>query len=142
MSVDPQCQAILDDAAPFDGDYTDARAGYAAVTADYRHDNSELAGIEDRTFEGPGGKVPVRIYRPQAKIVTVEDPIEGAATAEQTPGKAALAGPPAGSGAGCGVSASTAPGCARHWPPEGAGKTLVAYGKRGPESRIQIRCGR
>lgn len=85
MSVDPQCQAILDDAAPFDGDYGDARAGYAAVTVDYRHDSGELAGVEDRTFDGPGGKVPVRIYRPEAKIVTVEDPIEGAATSSKKP---------------------------------------------------------
>lgn len=90
MSVDPQCQAILDivnqNASPFDGDYGEARASYAAATEAYRHDSGELAGVEERSFEGPGGKVPVRIYRPLVKIVTVEDPIEGAATAEQTPG--------------------------------------------------------
>jgi acetyl esterase len=90
MTIDAQCQAILDRAAenasPFDGGYEEARALYAAATELYRHDTGELSAIEDSSFDGPAGPVPVRIYRPKPRIVSITDPVQGEATVEETPG--------------------------------------------------------
>jgi acetyl esterase/lipase len=70
MSIDPQCQTIIDAAAqagsPFEqGDHLAARIAYSATTTAYRHPTGELDSVIDREFAGPAGAVPVRIYRPR-----------------------------------------------------------------------------
>lgn len=69
MALDPQLKTLLDQIASLGGPpiqemgVTQARAlleGFAAVGGP----PAEVARVEDRTFAGPGGDVPVRIYRP------------------------------------------------------------------------------
>ena len=72
MSLDPQCQAIIDAAAqagtPFDaGDHVAVRAGYAATTMVYRHETPALDSVANLVCEGPAGNIPVRIYRPRVE---------------------------------------------------------------------------
>jgi acetyl esterase len=73
MPVDPQCAAILEVIAakgsPFEGDdHLGARAAYAATTKVYRHDVAGIGEITNRTIAGPGGVLPLRIYRPDALV--------------------------------------------------------------------------
>ena len=69
MALDPQVKTLLDQIASLGGPpiqelgVTQARAlleGFAAVGGP----PAEVARVEDRTFAGPAGDVPVRIYRP------------------------------------------------------------------------------
>jgi acetyl esterase len=71
MSLDPQCRDIIDAAAaaggsPFEhADHRVVRDAYAATTAAYRHRSGELENVVEAGFDGPGGKIQVRIYRPR-----------------------------------------------------------------------------
>ncbi len=70
MSLHPQAQAIVDAAnaagVPFEADdYRAMRAGYAATTAQYRHATPDLESVAEQTFDGPGGPLAVRVYRPR-----------------------------------------------------------------------------
>ena len=69
MALDPQVKTLLDQMASLGGPpiqelgVTKARAlleGFAAIGGP----PAAVAGVEDRTFAGPAGEVPVRIYRP------------------------------------------------------------------------------
>jgi acetyl esterase/lipase len=69
MALDPQVKTVLDQLASLGGPplhelgVAQARAlldGFAAVGGP----PTEVARVEDRTFAGPAGDVPVRIYRP------------------------------------------------------------------------------
>ena len=67
MSIDPQAQAFLAmvaDAPPLDTcSVEDNRAQLAAVVP-LTGEPAELADVSDTTLPGPGGVVPVRVYRP------------------------------------------------------------------------------
>jgi acetyl esterase len=67
MSIDPQAQAFLAmvaDAPPLDTcSVEDNRAQLAAVVP-LTGEPAELADVRDTTLPGPGGAVPVRVYRP------------------------------------------------------------------------------
>ena len=70
MSVHPQCQAVIEAAASgasvFDTrDPNVARARYDASTAVFAPTTPDLRSVEDRVVPGPGGGVPVRLYRPE-----------------------------------------------------------------------------
>jgi acetyl esterase len=74
VPVDPQINAILEllaqSGAPSlaSGTPEQARATFRFTTVDMRDRSTlaEVAATEDRTVDGPGGAVPVRIYRPEA----------------------------------------------------------------------------
>lgn len=71
MPLHPQCQAICEAAAragsPFaQSDATSARAAYAATTDVYRHPTPPLDSVANLVFEGPGGHLAARLYRPRA----------------------------------------------------------------------------
>jgi len=69
MALDPQARTILDQMAelgnpPIDElSVSEARQGSAAMTA-MQDPPEPVAGIEDRNLSGPGGDLPVRIYKP------------------------------------------------------------------------------
>jgi acetyl esterase len=69
MPVDPQIQGILDALASLDApDFAEqtpaqVREAYAAFSAAGAGE-PEVASVEDRTIPGPGGDIPVRVYRP------------------------------------------------------------------------------
>jgi len=70
MAVDPQCAAILEAAAaagsPFaSDDHLQARQAYAASTELYRHEVAPPLDVTNDTIAGPGGVLPLRIYRPR-----------------------------------------------------------------------------
>ncbi len=72
MTLDPQCQAVLDAAAAgssvFDtDDPAEMRRRYAAGTGIFAPPTPDLASVEDRDIEGPGGALPVRVYTPKAE---------------------------------------------------------------------------
>ena len=73
MPLNRQCQTIVDalaaasSAPPDKPDHLAARAAYAKTTAFYQHATDELASVEDRSFPGPGGEVPIRVYRPYSE---------------------------------------------------------------------------
>lgn len=71
MPVDPQCQFLLDQMAASDSKMTEldppaARAvGDAGLTMTAAFAPPvDLASVTDTTFPGPGGEVPIRVYRP------------------------------------------------------------------------------
>ncbi len=69
MPLHPHCKALIDAAATASFESTDhlaIRRGYDAATAFYRHPTPALAEVSDRSFKGPAGQVPVRLYRPFA----------------------------------------------------------------------------
>jgi acetyl esterase len=71
MPLDPQCAALCDAAAqagaPFAaGDPLAARRAYAATTAIYAYDPGPLKTVENLAFDGPGGRIAVRVYRPHS----------------------------------------------------------------------------
>lgn len=71
MPLHPQCQAICEAAAragsPFaQSDAASARAAYAATTGVYRHPTPPLDSVANLVFEGPGGHLAARLYRPRA----------------------------------------------------------------------------
>lgn len=71
MPLDPQCAALCEAAAkagsPFNaGDPLAVRQAYATTTAVYAYDPGPLKQVIDLGFEGPGGPVPVRLYRPHS----------------------------------------------------------------------------
>ncbi|OAI38596.1 hypothetical protein AYO38_09355 [bacterium SCGC AG-212-C10] len=69
MPVDPAVKALLDQmnvpGAPSLDQMTpeQARAGFAALAA-LQGPPEDVASVEDRTVPGPGGEIPVRIYKP------------------------------------------------------------------------------
>ena len=67
MPLDPKAKAFLDMFAAMPAlnemSVTDARAGLAAMSA-MDTNVEEVATVENRTIAGPGGQIPVRIYRP------------------------------------------------------------------------------
>jgi acetyl esterase len=73
MPLNRQCQTIVDalaaasSAPPDKPDHLATRAAYAKTTAFYQHATDELASVEDRSFPGPGGEVPIRVYRPYSE---------------------------------------------------------------------------
>ena len=76
MPLDPQCAALIEAAAkagaPFNaGDHVAVRQAYAATTAAYAYDPGPLKQVSDMSFEGPGGAVPVRVYRPHTAHATL-----------------------------------------------------------------------
>jgi acetyl esterase/lipase len=68
MAVKPEVQVLLDTLAATETppvsqqDPADVRALYRALAT--MATRTEVASVEDRTFPGPAGPVPVRIYRP------------------------------------------------------------------------------
>jgi len=71
MPLDPQCAALCEAAAkagaPFDAsDPLAARRAYAATTAPYGYDPGPVKAVEDLAFDGPGGTLAVRVYRPHS----------------------------------------------------------------------------
>jgi acetyl esterase len=76
MSVHPQCQAVIEAAASgasvFDTrDPSVARERYDASTAVFAPTTPALRSVEDRVVPGPGGGVPVRVYRPESDAATL-----------------------------------------------------------------------
>ncbi len=70
MTLDSQCQAVLDAAAKsgsvFDSrDPREARARYSDSTAVFAGPTPEIGGVEERAIKGLGGDIPVRLYYPQ-----------------------------------------------------------------------------
>jgi acetyl esterase len=69
MALDPQVKTVLDQMASLGGppiqelEVTEARALLDRLAA-VGGPPAEVAHVEDRTFAGPAGDVPVRIYRP------------------------------------------------------------------------------
>jgi len=69
MALDPQVKTVLDQLASLNGPpiqelgVTEARALLERLAA-IGGPPAEVARVEDRTFAGPAGDVPVRIYRP------------------------------------------------------------------------------
>ncbi len=69
MTLDPQVKALLDGLAEADGppmsemSPADARAMYVALKDPI---DVPIGKVEDQTFSGPGGDVPVRLYTPVA----------------------------------------------------------------------------
>lgn len=77
MPLDPQAKAVLDAAysnpagTAFDtDDPVEARRRYAAGTSAFAPETPPLEKVEDLSFPGPAGDVPLRLYRPQG----AEDP--------------------------------------------------------------------
>ena len=74
MPLDPQASALLErltvaGAPPVSQQTPDeARAGYALL-ADVAGPAEEEVPTEDRTVPGPGGEVPVRVYRPPSEVL-------------------------------------------------------------------------
>jgi acetyl esterase len=71
MPLDPQCAALCEAAAkagtPFNaGDPLAVRQAYASTTALYAYDPGPLKQISELSFDGPGGAIPVRVYRPHS----------------------------------------------------------------------------
>ncbi len=73
MTLDPQCQAVLDAAARAEGGTVfdartpeEARRKYDASTPVFAPPTPELASVVDRDFPGPNGPLPVRLYRPKS----------------------------------------------------------------------------
>jgi acetyl esterase len=72
MALDPQARAILDQMAEAGGSpinelsVGEARQNSAAMTA-MQGPPEPVAGVEDRNLPGPGGDLPVRIYKPFGK---------------------------------------------------------------------------
>ncbi len=69
MPLNPQCATLIEAAAaagaPFAADdHLAIRAGYEAGTAAYRYDSGPV-DIRETKFDGPGGSVSLRIYRPR-----------------------------------------------------------------------------
>lgn len=70
MKVDPQVQSILDAVAamklpaPDTTPVAEARANYARSRAGFLAKPEAVASAEDRSIPGPGGAIPIRIYRP------------------------------------------------------------------------------
>jgi acetyl esterase len=70
MPLDPQAQALLDQAAaagrPPLGTQTpeESRAGMRALVA-LNGTGPDVGRVEDRTIPGPGGEIPIRIYWPE-----------------------------------------------------------------------------
>ncbi len=76
MALDPQCQAVIEAAASgasvFDTrDPGEARARYDATTAAFAPETPALRDVEDRVVPGPGGGIPVRIYRPETNATVL-----------------------------------------------------------------------
>ena len=76
MPIDPQAQAVLDyfaraieNGAPpmWEMDAPSARAGYKAGNA-VRGAGEAVAEVENHEVPGPGGGIPIRIYRPGAGV--------------------------------------------------------------------------
>ena len=73
MALDPQMQAILDQAAAAGGkpfhDMTpvEARQAIDVMFAAFRGEPAEVGRVEDRKLPGPAGEVPVRIYSPPGR---------------------------------------------------------------------------
>jgi acetyl esterase len=72
MTLDPQCQAVLDAAARAEGGSVfdartpeEARRKYDASTPVFAPTTPELASVVDRDVPGPDGPLPVRLYRPK-----------------------------------------------------------------------------
>jgi acetyl esterase len=76
MPLDPQCAELVDAAAragtPFTAPGVDAvRRGYAATIAAFAYDPGPLRAVEAQTFDGPGGPLRVRVYRPHSALPTL-----------------------------------------------------------------------
>lgn len=76
MPLDPQCAALVEAAAragtPFAAPDAEAvRRGYAATTAAYAYDPGPLRAVEDLSCPGPGGPLPLRLYRPHSALATL-----------------------------------------------------------------------
>ena len=72
MPLHPQAQAIVDAAnaagVPFEaGDAAAIRASYGASTRLYVHPTQALDSVVNLMIPGPGGNLPVRIYRPRTQ---------------------------------------------------------------------------
>jgi acetyl esterase len=73
MALDPQMQAVLDQAAaaggkPFhDMAPTEARQAIDVMFAAFRGERAAVGKAEDRKLPGPAGEVPVRIYTPSGR---------------------------------------------------------------------------
>jgi acetyl esterase len=64
MPLDPVCEAMLAHAAPSDISVEDFRAMEGAHIEALRPFRQPVSQVEDRTIPGPGGEIPIRIYRP------------------------------------------------------------------------------
>jgi acetyl esterase len=70
IQLDPQMKAILDQAAAAGGKPfhqltpVEARQAIDSMFAAFRGTPVEVGKVDDRTIAGPGGQIPVRIYRP------------------------------------------------------------------------------
>ena len=73
MALDPQMQAILDQAAAAGGKPfhamtpSEARQAIDVMFAAFRGDPAPVGKVEDRKLPGPVGEVPVRIYTPSGR---------------------------------------------------------------------------
>jgi acetyl esterase len=73
MALDPQMQAILNQAAAAGGkpfysmSPVEARQAIDVMFAAFRGDPAEVGRVEDRKLPGPAGEVPVRIYSPPGR---------------------------------------------------------------------------
>lgn len=68
MSLDPQARAFLDivaGAPPLDTQTAAANRQDLADALPLTGKPADIASVEDTTFAGPGGAIPVRVYRPQ-----------------------------------------------------------------------------
>jgi acetyl esterase len=72
VPLDPQVQALLEVGAsapkPFEQSVAEARA---QMLARKRQPGPEMASEEDRVIPGPGGEIPIRVYRPREEIGAV-----------------------------------------------------------------------
>ena len=74
MPVHPHCQSVLDAAAAggtaFDtNDPVEARARYQAGTASFAPPTPALDHVVEDMLDGPGGPLPIRVYRPRTDTV-------------------------------------------------------------------------
>ena len=73
MALDPQMQAILDQAAAAGGkpfhamSPAEARQAIDVMFAAFRGNPAEVGRVEDRKLPGPAGEIPVRIYSPPGR---------------------------------------------------------------------------
>ncbi len=75
IELDPQVRALLDrmvaEPTPPERSMEQMRADFDAASPALAGPGEPVAQVDDRTIPGPGGKIPIRVYRPSTQPVPV-----------------------------------------------------------------------